>query len=48
VPLVIFTAEPPLGCPADTADRPERDPSTAVEEVLFLGDSGGDLGLELN
>jgi len=48
VPLTVLAGDPPLGYPADSADRPERDPHTAVQEVLFLGDGGGDLGLEFH
>jgi hypothetical protein len=48
VPLAVLAGDPPLGDPAYAADRPERDLHAAVKEVLFLGDSGGDLGLELN
>jgi len=48
VPLTVFPGDPPLGYPADSADRPKGDPHTAVQEVLFLGDGGGDLGLEFH
>ena len=46
--LAILAGDPPLGYPTDSADRPERDPHTAVQEVLFLGDGRGDLGLEFH
>ena len=36
------------GSVAYAADRPERDAHAAVKEALFLGDGGGDLGLELD
>jgi len=48
VALAVLAGDAPLGYPAYAADRPERDPHAAVKEVFFLGNGGGDLGLELN
>src|SRR5215831_3145530 len=48
VALTVLAGDPPLGYPTNSADRPERDPHPVVKEVLFLGDGGGDLGLEFH